>query len=194
MSESDHPTFGLVPGADPSSGNPDNGWTPENETLLRNWTAYLHKSSFIYGLILEKYRWRYRWVQIATSILSAISSLLGVILSTLGSDDLWVNRGMGIATAIIGAAITVMANLVKITSWDTTVDALTLIIHNFDLLYSRVTAMACLPASSRERASDAIAALRKDIDTVNQSAPSIGTTEYVQAETTFVAHQTQIMF
>lgn len=132
--------------------------------------------------VLEKYNRRFNRIQILCVSLSALITLLGVILSTISSDNIWVNRGIGITVAVIGAGITILTNIVKINSWDIYTSTIAKLIQNLDNLYTQVTNESYLPKSNRTPAIQFITEFQKDLNQIMQNQPHISVTDYQIAE------------
>jgi hypothetical protein len=171
--------------------DPFNGWTPDKDDLLQTWRNQLFSSSFVYGVVLEKYNRRFNRIQIITASLSALITMLGVVLSTLGSDNIWVNRGFGIAVAIIGAVVTILTNIAKINGWDTYTATIAKLIQNLDNLYTRVTNESYLPKPNRTPAIQFITEFQKDLNQATQNQPHISVTDYQIAEQLYQQERTR---
>lgn len=168
----------LIESIDPSTGHKVyNNWTNKNMTTIRNWKTSIIKASFIYEVVLEKYKKRVDNILLWAFILSTIATIIsGIASALLTIDDTrykWVAFGFNVALFVINGATTVLNGAIKIYKWDELVTKLSNFIEKMDSFYAAVSSELVLPDTLRQ---DAIEFIKKEDQsylTIMQQSPNI---------------------
>jgi hypothetical protein len=163
---------------DPSTGSKIyNNWTNKNIKTVRNWKTSISKASFIYEIVLEKYKKRVDNILLWAFILSTIATIISAITSALLTIDdtsyKWIAFGFNVALFVINGATTVLNGAIKIYKWDELVTSLSNFIEKMDLFYANISSELVLPDTLRQ---DAVEFIKKEDQaylTIMQQSPKI---------------------
>ena len=174
----------------PPAGNDDdnimavavNNWDALNVNTVTSWRNNVAKTSFVYGVILQKHETNLERSLLITLAIGTLMTLLAAVSVALGPlNNKWVVLGFDVVILVGSALITVSNGLIKIYGWDESVKHLTKIIEKLDALWYTFETELNLQPDQRQDAKDFIKRTDSDYAHLMQQCPHINMEEYIQA-------------
>ncbi len=163
---------------DPSTGiKVYNNWTQKNAETIRSWKTSVIKASFIYEVVLEKYKKRVDNILLWAFILSTVATIISAISSALLTIDepsyKWIAFGFNVALFIINGVTSILNGAIKIYKWDELVTKLSNFIEKLDSFYATISSELVLPDALRQDAVEFIKKEDQNYLTIMQQSPNI---------------------
>lgn len=168
-----------------SDSQKDTHWNDENTETIRNWKESIAKSTFIYQVVLEKYKKTLKDLMHVGLIFGVIQSVVSGITSTMLSVDEKTYRYISIALSILTFLISIIINYVngriKLYELNDNVTCLSNYIIKADEFYFKISTELSKPKKLRE---DAIKLITEEsnryLKILNES-PEIDNSDYKNA-------------
>ena len=161
-----------------------NNWTKSNTDTIRHWKTSVSKASFVYDVVLEKYKTIVDKTLVWAFILGTISTILAAISSAIlvvDKDLVWVGVGFNISIFILNGVVTILNGRVKIYKWGELVTNLSTYIEKLDSFYAEISSELVLPDKLRNDAVDFIKKQDNTYLNIMRQSPDIYTSDYTNA-------------
>lgn len=165
-------------------GNFYNNWNSTNAETVRKWKASVSKSSFIYDVILEKYKRVVDKTLVWAFIIGTISTILAAISSAiLAVDDtlVWMSVGFNSTIFILNGIVTILNGRIKIYKWNELVNQLTSHVEKLDHFYAEISSELVLPDKLRKDAIEFIQKQDSDYLNIIRQTPNVYPSDYKDA-------------
>lgn len=161
-----------------------NNWTDQNKETIKSWKESVSKASFIYEVVLEKYKKRVDYVLIAALLFNTVATLLTAVSTAIlatNANLIWVGFGFNVAILLLQAIVTLFNGALKVRGWSDIVTTLSTFIEKIDNFYGTISNELLLPDQLKSDAIEFITKESKNYLNITQQSPNIYPSDYRMA-------------
>lgn len=169
-----------------------NGWTNSNIETVRNWKSILSKTTFVYEVVIEKYKKRINYTLTIALILGTLATIITAISSALLAVDdknyVWAAFSLNVVVFVLTGSVSIFNGILQITGWQDFVNELTKFVEKMDILYAKISNELVLPAKLRTNAVDFIKTENVEYLNIMMQSPDIRPSDYQYASKKYKKH------